>query len=370
MENTVKKIGVVVILMLSLFLAACGPAAPAPAGTPEVTPPAPATPTPQATATPEPSAPGGMKIGKIGEGSVKKTYNGQEIERVYYYYIPTAYSPDVKMPLMLVLHGSGSNALWQLGETNFVEIAEREGFIVLAPNSVAIHADGQTLSSTGSMASQLGVDASNVRWNACPATDPQNKFGVDDAAYLGELIDYFVATLNVDAGRVYSTGLSHGAFMSIRLALTIPEKLAGIAPVAGLLATEYAGVVPADKMKIVFINGDADPVVPSGGMTYATGDFAYSLDETVGLFLDYYNLPKDAPGVTELPKTVADDPTRIIRYEYAANENAAIVKYVVEGGGHTWPGGTQYAAAEWIGLLSSQASASELIWSELKDVHK
>ena len=43
------------------------------------------------------------------------------------------------------------------------------------------------------------------------------------------------------------------------------------------------------------------------------------------------------------------------------------MKYVVEGGGHTWPGGSEYAGS---GPVSFDAQASELIWAELKDAAK
>lgn len=312
-----------------------------------------------------PSCTDEMTIGELA--TARMTHGG--LSRLYYYYIPSTYNPHHKTPLMITLHGSGYNAQLQLLDSHFVELAEREGFIVIAPNSVAIHSDG-TLSSEGYTAAELGVAGSNVRWNACPATDPQNQYGVDDVGYISALIDYFDSKLNIDTKRVYACGMSHGAFMSIRLALMIPEKLAGIGSVSGLLASEYANFVPTDSMKIVFIHGDTDPVVPIGGMVYSGWVFAYSLDDTIKYFMEHYRLKNDPSKVTELPRVVENDPTKIVRYEYKKKGNAQIVKYVVEGGGHTWPGGTQYLPPEWIGALSNQAQASELIWNELKTAHK
>jgi len=51
-----------------------------------------------------------------------------------------------------------------------------------------------------------------------------------------------------------------------------------------------------------------------------------------------------------------------------ANRWRAVVKYRVNGDGHTWPGGTQYISAAYIGHLCKDAQASRLIWDELKDV--
>ena len=54
----------------------------------------------------------------------------------------------------------------------------------------------------------------------------------------------------------------------MRLALEAPEKFAGVGVVSGLLCTEYTTVVPTEQVKIVFIQGTQDPVVPIEGMHY------------------------------------------------------------------------------------------------------
>ena len=41
---------------------------------------------------------------------------------------------------------------------------------------------------------------------------------IDDVGFIAALIDRFVAKENVDAGRVYATGMSNGAIMCYRLA--------------------------------------------------------------------------------------------------------------------------------------------------------
>ena len=133
-------------------------------------------------------------------------------------------------------------------------------------------------------------------------------------------------------------------------------------------------MVPTEQVKIVFIQGTQDPVVPIEGMHYDfDGDgereytWAYSLDDSVKWWLDRYGVP-DAPVHTELPDTNPYDETKITRDEYAdADGTVRLVKYVVEGGGHTWPGGSEYAGS---GPVSFDAQASELIWAELKDAAK
>ena len=315
--------------------------------------------------------------GELVSDSMTYTYWNQEVERQYYYYIPSTYAPGDKMPLMLALHGSGANALSQLYESNMEELAEREGFILIAPNAVAIHADG-TLSSEGNTLSTIGrTDGSYLRWNATP-DDPQNMYGVDDVQYLCDLIDRFVDYGYVDPARVYASGLSHGAFMSIRLALEVPEKIAGVGVVSGLLVNKFADVSPAGQVKLVFIHGTDDPVVPITGMSYdldndgnSDYDYAYSLDDTITWFLGKYGLDAVSIDSSQLEDTDPGDGCTIDRYAYVdENGEVPIVKYIVNNGGHTWPGGTQYSPSYYIGALCKDAQASELIWNELKDVHK
>ena len=160
--------------------------------------------------------------------------------------------------------------------------------------------------------------------------------------------------------------------MSLRLAVEAPEHFAGVAAVCGTLIAEYEHKIPSQSVRVVFIQGTQDPIVPIEGMHYDfDGDgtkeytWAMSLDDSVAWFLDRYGVDAGEPVCSELPDAVSADGTRIFRYEYDDGSGTErVVKYVVEGGGHTWPGGTSYAGS---GLVSLDAQASELIWAEMKD---
>ena len=313
------------------------------------------------------------KIGELGYGRELYQYRQQDVSRLYYYYIPSTYQEGDKLPLMLTLHGSGSNATVQMQWGQWIDRAEQEGFIVVAPESVTIHKDG-VLSSEGlSVLDTQQTDFNYIRWNAA-STDPCAQYLVDDVQYLTDLVGLFVDAGYADPQRVYSCGFSHGAFMSLRLALEAPEVFAGVGVVSGLLCAEYTTAVPSEAVKIVFIQGTDDPVVPIEGMHYdfdADGEkeytWAYSLDDTVQWWLDRYGVPNE-PVHSELPDTNEYDNTRITRDAYADESGTVrLVKYVVEGGGHTWPGGSSYVGS---GPVSLDAQASELIWEELRDAVK
>ena len=366
------------LLAMPLLLSGCGQAS-APAQS-QVPAPSGSQPAPEPPAPSEPVQVGPhverFSIGRLTRGEGIYEYAGQQVTRKFYYYIPSTYTEGERLPLMLSLHGSGSNATMQLNEGRWTEYAEQEGFIVVAPESTAIHLDGK-ISSEGKLPYEIGrSDASFLRWAAVP-TDPCAQLGVDDVGYLCDLIDLFVDGGYADAARVYSSGLSHGAFMSLRLALEMPEKLAGIGVVAGLLYADFDRVQLPETVKVVLIHGTADTIVPFGGMKYdsdgdGTADYlwAYSSDETADWFRMQYGMEGE-PAVSPLPDADPEDGTTITRRAYAdKNGTELVVQYVVDGGGHTWPGGTQYAPASVCGIVSRDAQAAELIWAELKDAAK
>jgi polyhydroxybutyrate depolymerase len=73
-------------------------------------------------------------------------------------------------------------------------------------------------------------------------------------------------------------------------------------------------------------------------------------------------VPNERLAPFELPD-VADDKTKIRREVYGdCADGAEVVLYVVEGAGHTWPGGVSYASEDLIGKTSQDMSANQAMW--------
>ena len=364
-------------LSLGCVLCACGPtqgAAPPESAAPAASPSA----SPDAAPSASPAVPSEITLAESARPGqlcfARRTYRylGQEVSRLYYYYIPSDYQSGERLPLMFSLHGSGSSATLNRLETNYVRYAEEERFIVVFPESVYIHKDG-TLSSEGkSYLETKQSDYSYLRWNAA-STDPAAGYRVDDVQYISDLIDAFVDGGWADSARVYASGMSHGGFLCLRMALEIPEKLAVVGAVSALLCAEYLQkALPENGPAVVLINGTEDEVVPISGMVYDfDGDgrceytWAVSQEESAAWFLGRYGV-EDEPEVSALPDADPNDGTSITRYEYRSGSGVPrVVRYVVEGGGHTWPGGNlDYGA---FGRSSRDAQGAALIWNELKD---
>jgi polyhydroxybutyrate depolymerase len=68
---------------------------------------------------------------------------------------------------------------------------------------------------------------------------------------------------SVDSLRVYITGMSNGAMMAYRLAAEIPERIAAIAPVSGMVKTDPGAVLP--PMPVLHFHGTGDAYAPWAG---------------------------------------------------------------------------------------------------------
>ena len=74
------------------------------------------------------------------------------------------------------------------------------------------------------------------------------------------------AEYNIDKDRVYVTGASNGAMMSLRLGCELAHKITAIAPVIGSMPENLvAQCAPARPMPLMMINGTDDPLVPWEG---------------------------------------------------------------------------------------------------------
>lgn len=81
----------------------------------------------------------------------------------------------------------------------------------------------------------------------------------DDVGFTGALLDRLGADLCVDRTRIYAMGHSNGGMFVSTLACKLNDRIAAVAPVAGVqLPPDCAG----RPMPIIVTHGTSDPVVP------------------------------------------------------------------------------------------------------------
>ena len=77
-----------------------------------------------------------------------------------------------------------------------------------------------------------------------------------DMVFIGDLLDEANRTLCIDERRVYVSGYSNGAFMASAIACVYADRVAAVAPVAGIRAVP--GCAPARAVPVVAFHGTAD----------------------------------------------------------------------------------------------------------------
>ncbi|MFN2273630.1 MAG: alpha/beta hydrolase family esterase [Anaerolineales bacterium] len=264
--------------------------------------------------------------------------------RTYYLVRPEGIEDMQEVPLVLALHGGGGNArsMCRL-KGGIQELANSMGFLVACPQGIDHHwNDGR-----------LVGERQTVRE------------GVDDVGFLLAVIQELESNYPIDSNRIYVTGVSNGGMMTLRMACEASDTFTAAAAVIAELPAEL-DCSPQAPLSILLMNGTEDPLVPwEGGLVHFLRrplGRVLSTQATISFWVTAQDCPPD-PEIAWLPDVDPEDGTRIRVETYAGCHGGSRVRLVaVEGGGHTWPGGSQYAPRFLLGAVSRDAAASELIW--------
>lgn len=160
---------------------------------------------------------------------------------------------------------------------------------------------------------------------------------IDDVGSISALIDELVARDNADPNRIYVTGMSNGAMMAHQLGAKLPHKIAAIAPVVGGMFGDEPR--PSLPVPALIINGRLDRSVPLEG-GHSEGRVASAWDGTPvkpaayqGSFWAAANGCKNAAKESKLANGA------LTHIQYSCPVGQEVVHYIVNDGGHSWPGG-------------------------------
>jgi polyhydroxybutyrate depolymerase len=269
------------------------------------------------------------------------------LERSYYVWVPSSVDNAAPAPLVLVLHGGGGNPGHVCRTTSGVAaLAQDEGFIVACPAGVEGH------------------------WNDGRQNDAyrSQRENIDDVAFLRAVVDAVGEEAPVDRSRVYVTGLSNGGMMTLRLACEAGDTFAAFGAVIANLPADL-DCRPAGPVPVMLMNGTEDPLMPwDGGQVHflrrelgavkSTGDTAAFWAQVDGC--------SPNPDVTSLPDLDPNDKTTVERLTYPdCSPGTDVVLVAVNGGGHTLPGGDQYAPVWLVGPVSHDLDGAQTIWDFL-----
>lgn len=298
-------------------------------------------------ARPRPSAACGQDASQPGERMVTGI-EGAGAGR-YLEYLPSVYEGTVPLSLVIDLHGYGEPIEIHREMSNMIAKGEEKWFVVVLPQA----------------------DHPVPRWDAT--------IGSEDTAFLAAVLDRVTTEHCIDLARVYVSGLSNGAFMASVLACQFPDRIAAIAPVAGL--QDPAGCQIDDPMPLISFHGTADTFVSyDGGLGASVADLPTDDGGTVGTAIvggDGPSVEDNAAawaarnGCTSASPTVDAISDEVDRLAYVVDcpSNGPVVLYRVNGGGHAWPGSVFSQSIEQIvGHTTMTIDATDLIW-QFFDAH-
>ena len=243
--------------------------------------------------------------------------------------MPASYDGTRAVALVFNFHGYGSNAKQQMLYGNFTPLADRDSFLIVAP-------EGQGDSRHFNLTRESGLQ--------------------DDVAMVRALLDHLEATLCVDAKRVYSTGMSDGGAMTSMLACQAGDRFAAFGPVAVLLFLPGCG--GSHPISIAGFMGTDDPIVPfdGGPVRCCGGPVLGSAPDAMAGWAEHDGCApefSDERLGTEVRK----------RTWTGCAKGGEVVFYIIDGGGHTWPGSVGVGR---LGLTTKQIDASSTIWDFFK----
>jgi polyhydroxybutyrate depolymerase len=253
-------------------------------------------------------------------------------QRTYLLHLPPSSTRLEPTPVVLVFHGWPMTAERIAEVTHLAAVADEHGFAVVFPQGYQ-----------KSWAVPGGLDT------------PAQKAGIDDIAFTRALLDAIGPQYQLDTSRAVATGISNGGHLVQALGCAIADHLVGIVPVAATLPVAPADCAPSRALSVLDIVGtmDQDPA---------------TFPASLGFWAGIDKCP--APASTRDLPDIAHDSTTVTVVSYTGCASGTeVTGYLVNGGGHAWPGGVRLGDVDEFGITSRQFDASELIWTFLSGHH-
>jgi polyhydroxybutyrate depolymerase len=253
------------------------------------------------------------------------------LKREYLLYVPKSYDRTKPTPLVISLHGAAGWPVQQMEVSEWNRVADAEGFIVVYPSGYE---------NVGPRVWHVG------REKGLPT----------DVRFVSDLIGKLEAEYNIDRTRIYANGLSNGGGMSFVLSCTMSDRIAAVGMVGAAQTLPFSWCTDNHPVPMIAFHGTDDPQAPyRGGMSWvAPGPFP----PVTTWAAKWARRNRCDPSPNE--SRVAVD---VVRREFThCADNAAVVLYTIEGGGHTWPGGGPLP--EWgVGRTTHSIDASSEMWA-------
>jgi polyhydroxybutyrate depolymerase len=270
---------------------------------------------------------GAMGPGALPVGTTRRRLRMHGVDRSYLVHVPPGSTGVRPLPVVVTFHGFGASAGAQLALSDFAAVADRNGFLVVAPES------------------------SGPGWDFLrPPSRPGS-----DAAFVVALLDDLRSVARVDLHRCYATGISNGAAVVFALACANVGGFAAYGAVAGAFYSPLCDRAPPQP--IVYFHGTADRLVPiDGGRVF--GVTVAPAGQTMAQWAAH-----NGSGAEPRRSVIASDVT-LLTFG-GGRDGADVHYYVIAGGGHCWPGAPPSIGRvtdRFLGHTTRSICASQVMW--------
>ena len=252
------------------------------------------------------------------------------VEREILLVVPDDLDPAMPVPLVVTFHGGG---LWPAAQREldgWHELAEEHGFLLAYPSGTRT------------------LDLKPRRWRVMePGTELD-----EDVRFVEDLLETLQTRYKIDPDRVYANGLSNGGAMAFALSCRLSTRFAAVGLVAPAQMLPLDWCPTENPVPGIVFAGTQDKLVPyRGGSTWVWHQpFA-----SIPAWTDSWALRNRCGDFDERERS----PDVTLRSYRACAE--PVLLYTIEGGGHTWPGGSP--TAEWfLGRTTESISATSEMW--------
>lgn len=243
-------------------------------------------------------------------------------------------------PMLVVLHGGIAGPRFVRRRAR-VTLA-REGWVVAWPYAVDDWNDGR-------------VDSDGQPY------DP-----ADDVGFLRAMVEDLAQRGMVDPSKVFFAGPSIGGVMTLRMLCEAPDIVAGAAVAIASFAQGYD--CPAGPPKpVLYIHGTDDDIMqPDGGRIGGWNPLIRDRGRVEPVADTVAKLARrnGCAGVEETPlANIAPDDESTVRRQTYQGCSQPLVHFIVDGGGHTWPGAAASPMGRIVGATNQDFSATKTVQS-------
>ncbi len=285
---------------------------------------------------PTKGAPGPLVVPAGGQ-FLERSYTGPAGGRPYKLYVPSGYTGQEAVPLIVMLHGCTQNPDDFAAGTNMNELAEAHTFLVAYP-AQAQNANMQKC------------------WNWFKASDQQR--GQGEPAIIAGITRQVIEEYSVADGKVYVAGMSAGGAMAAIMGATYPDLYAAVGVHSGLApgaAHDLPSAFSAMKgsgasnthqdifttgseanVPVIVFHGDRDTTVHSSNAEQLLAVYQ-KVDTTPG---GRNAAGKPVPPVAVRKGQVPGGHAYTCATQYDADDRPLMEQWTVHGLGHAWSGGS------------------------------